>query len=431
MRILIITHSYHPVTDSRAFRWSAICEQWAGMGIIVDVICPHRDTSSSTKLENINGVNVYRVSDPSQRFRTLEFVKVYADGTRESSWRTRMKKITHAVMKKITLLLRWPDFAWLWIPRVYLLGTRLLKTHQYEGIISVAHPFSSHLAVMLLRQRRKDIPWVCDYGDPFSFLTEAFINNARLYQGLNNYIERKIMQTSKNIAVTTAETAKQYIAHLGVPQSWFHVIPPLVTSNYTAIDEEKVNISGDNKVIRLLFAGTLYAKIRNPSFCLALLAEARTRLSSHRLEVHFYGPMNDCEPMFTEYKDAINQWLFVHGWIDKTELMSIYNSVDILVNIGNATTYQAPSKVIEYIATGLPILNITSLIDDSSLPLLQDYPVALSLFQGNGITANIIDELCTFLIHGQRASVDVVNAILTEYQLAAVANSYLKLFETA
>lgn len=39
MRILVISHSYSPASSPRAFRWSAICEQWVKKGIDVGVVC--------------------------------------------------------------------------------------------------------------------------------------------------------------------------------------------------------------------------------------------------------------------------------------------------------------------------------------------------------------------------------------------------------
>lgn len=426
MRILVLTHSYCPANDPRAFRWGAICETWAARGITVDVVCAYAKADLPNS-EQINGVNIYRVKDPSQRFRTIDLENNH-DGLSVTSWRSKFKQSLHGLLKKIVILLRWPDFSWLWIPRAYRKTSFLLKNNQYAGIYSVALPFSSHFVILCMGKKRNNIPWICDYGDPFSFLKMSPINNYRLYSGLNRYIEQKVMQVSQKISVTTSETAKQYIDYLKVQESWFHMIPPLYkSSNIMDTNEQLLNFKTIDAPIRLVFAGTLYEKIRNPGFLLALLSKTKSRMIPKKLEIHFYGPIGDCTKEFETYQDAINVWIFLHGSVDKAELSKIYAEADVLVNIGNATSYQAPSKVIEYISTGLPILNITSISADSSIPMLDLYASALTLEQQNGVSEEAISTLCTFLIKKQKVSRNVINKVLKPYQCEIIADSYLQL----
>ena len=54
-------------------------------------------------------------------------------------------------------------------------------------------------------------------------------------------------------------------------------------------------------------------------------------------------------------------------------------SADILVNIGNTNPYQEPSKLIEYVHAGRPIINIATISNDSSAILLEKYPAVFSI----------------------------------------------------
>ncbi|KTD24334.1 Uncharacterised protein [Legionella lansingensis] len=429
MRILVITHSYYPKHDPRAFRWSAVCEHWAQNGIIVDVVCAYANATLA-RFEQIRGVNVYRVVDPSQRFVPVGSASTgyQTASSKTSSWLGKIKQFAHPIIKKIVITLRWPDYAWLWIPGAYRQIVRLVKTHHYDGIFSSAVPFSSHIPVMMLGQKRKNISWVCDYGDPFSCLRELPMNNTKLYQGLNRWVESKVINASKKISVTTRETAQEYIKYLGVCDKWLHVIPPLVKSNYIYLDRyEKEEESLEEKIIHLVFAGTLYAKIRNPRFLLELLSEIHVKMTSPKFIIHFYGKIGDCEQEFEPYKKAINDWIYFHGSVDRDQLIKVYRSADILVNIGNTTTYQVPSKVIEYMSTGLPILNITSVANDSSILMLQSYPSVLTLSQNAGVTEKIVDEFCLFMKQSQNVDREVVEDILRQYQPTTIANAYLSL----
>lgn len=425
MRILVITHSYYPANDPRAFRWGAICEHWAKNGIVVDVVCAAAKIGLPNS-EQINGVNVFRINDPSQKFRA-ENLENYNVETSILSWKKKIKNLFYRILKKIVLCLRWPDFAWLWMPRVYRQTRDLLRAYRYDGIVSVALPFSSHVVVLCLGKKRNNIPWVCDYGDPFSFLKKSPINNYNIYKGLNRLIEQKVMRSSRKISVTTLETAENYIDYLKVHKDWFHLIPPLVTNNFITLADCKNISMSEVRPLHLIFAGTLYKKIRNPRFLLELLAEAKKQILPRKLVIHFYGPTGDCQNEFETFSGAINDWVFLHGSVDKSELLHLYAQADVLVNIGNLTSYQAPSKIIEYMSTGLPILNITSISNDSSIPILEDYPATLTLFQGACITNELVQILCKFLNQATRVNISTITEILKPYQCNTIADSYLEL----
>lgn len=426
MRILVISYSYYPANNPRSFRWSAICEYWAQNGITVDVVCAYAETGLS-KSERLQGVNVYRSRDISQQVRATEPTNINAVASSKPCWQTNIKKLLYVVLKKITVLLRWPDFAWLWIPKAHREAKRLLKSHHYDGIYSVSPAFSSHVVALLLGRQRKNIPWISDYGDPFSLSKESPMNNNWLYSGLNKYIDRLVIRSSKKISVTTVETAKKYVAQLGALEKWVTVIPPLVKCGYFFPDDRQKSLVSQEGTINVIFAGTLYAAIRNPNFFLELLTKVRKKLLPRNVEIHFYGSVVDCMHEFESYKAAINDWIFLHGTVDQSELKHVYERADVLVNIGNVTTYQTPSKVIEYMSTGLPILNITSVADDSSIPLLQSYPAAISLYQGDGVTERLVDKVCAFLEQVQQVDIEDVNEILKQYKPETIANTYLSL----
>lgn len=428
MRVLVITHSYRPANDPRAFRWGAICEYWAQRGITVDVVCS-APAADAPQFEQLNNVNIYRVSDPSQRFRSNVGSGSDEKNQESLSWHGKMKKFIHSMVKKTIVMVRWPDHAWLWIPKAYRQTAKLIETHHYDGIFSVAVPFSSHIVAMLLGRKRRDIKWVCDYGDPFSFLKELPMNNTRLYKKINKLIEGKLINASQKISVTTLETLKEYVSYLGVPRTWLHVIPPVVGNNYIegSIYDTKEH-SVERESINLIFAGTLYAKIRNPGYLLELVSRLRSKLAPCQLNIHFYGRIGDCEEEFALYKDAINEWIFLHGIVNKDDMINVYKNADMLVNIGNKTSYQVPSKVIEYMSTGLPILNIASVEKDSSVEVLEGYPAAFSLFQNAGISETTLDEVCRFINSSRQVDKSTVNKIMAQYQLPEVANAYIDLF---
>lgn len=417
MRILLIGYFYHPDNNARAFRWTAISEHWAKQGILVDVVCAgtKREMAQSSPM---TGIQIYRTRDFSKKMH----VNAPSVASKSSGYFIRL------ALKKIVSLLRWPDHAWLWMPSAHRQATRLLMTNQYDAIISISMPFSAHVVAFFLTKWRKSIPWICDYGDPFSFVKEVPINNRWLYGWLNRWFEQKVNHQSQKISVTTIETAQEHERYLRIPAQWLHVIPPLAKRKIThAISSHQI-ICTQNAPIHLVFAGILYATIRNPTYCLKLLSAVRSQLFPRQLIVHFYGGTVGCESAFEPYQQAIGDWIFLHGALVQSELWTVYNTADVLINIGNATRYQVPSKVIEYMTTGLPILNITTIEQDSSTLLLDMYPESLTICQKIGMSDAVVNAVSEFIHHSKKTDLYRLKVILKKYQIEDISDSYLRLF---
>jgi hypothetical protein len=69
---------------------------------------------------------------------------------------------------------------------------------------------------------------------------------------------------------------------------------------------------------------------------------------------------------------------------------------NILINICNDTFYQLPSKVVEYAASGKPVLNFSKSDRDSSVHFFEEYGNASTINQANGYDA-AIEKLTLFL----------------------------------
>ena len=73
-------------------------------------------------------------------------------------------------------------------------------------------------------------------------------------------------------------------------------------------------------------------------------------------------------PILDEHENII-----FHGTVSKERALLAMSESDVLINIGNNTSYQLPSKIIEYIGASKPIINIISLHNDTSKIYLKDF----------------------------------------------------------
>jgi hypothetical protein len=425
MRILVISYYYAPSNSPRAIRWSAICEHWAGEGMSIDVVCC-RETPNSPGVAIEDGVTVVRVADPASAFsRSLGI-----SSRQKSEWRkdpmSRLRALPRSLTRRTLRFLRWPDHACLWIVPAYRAANMLLRSQKYDGMISVALPFSAHMVGWLVQRKMIGTPWVCDYGDPYSFQPDSPPFNYRLYGGASRCFERRVLRLSKRVAVTTAETAAEFVSRLGADYKWVTTIPPLLKP-IEAFELKQVNRPIANSAIRLLFAGNLYKTIRNPRFALAVIARLRQLSIDRKITMDFYGGHEECSGEFEPYLGTANDWLFLHGPIDRRTLLEEYARSNILVNIGNATPYQLPSKVVEYIATGLPILNFASIERDSVGEFLRSHPQTLTVFEGPGISDKVVGDCLAFVRCATFVNRETVRKRLSAHAPDVIAGDYMKL----
>jgi hypothetical protein len=109
-----------------------------------------------------------------------------------------------------------------------------------------------------------------------------------------------------------------------------------------------------------------------------------------------------------------------------------------LVNIGNATVAQIPSKVVEYVAAGKPILNVVTREDDSTAEFLKRYPLALTVNVGGAQSGEWLEgapvapasldlaaeRIADFLTHPPNAPAEVLAAWRERFSIHKVASDY-------
>lgn len=416
MRFLVLAYSYQPFTNPRAIRWTALAEHWAASGYDVDVVCGWKP--GLLRKQTLQGVRVHRVGGSlSERIRSRmrpqrDSGKMETAGPRPQSNRLirKLAKTCHDLTWK---KLYWPDAYCLWYAAALRASRQLLETRKYDALLSVSIPFTSHLVAHQLRKSLRGAAWLADVGDPFSFSSATPPNNTSIYHRTNVAWEGKVFRATDHISVTSDQTADRYRQMYPDCASKLVVIPPLVSDSIEPVAPGP-HWKTTDRSIRLVFTGTLYRAIRNPQFLFDVFERLlRTPLGS-RLELHLYGLVNDCRDLVERYQTRLGEHLHVHGPVSVKKSREAIADADVLINLGNRTECQLPSKIVEYAATGKPILNISSIAADSSAIFLKDYPALLTVCGNeNDPTTAQIERLTHFL-----KSPPLVNRVSLEHWLA-------------
>jgi glycosyltransferase involved in cell wall biosynthesis len=431
-RILIISYFYAPINNARAFRWSAIAEHWVRKGHHVDVISVWMPALQREEI--LNGVHVYRVGGTITEGLRSQLKKSVNLSTSTKSGSYSLTGLTGSATSIIKTLVKgihdhtwknlfWPDYACLWYFPALKKAKQLLKKHHYDSLISVSVPFTGHLVGLSIKKVLPQIPWLVDIGDPFCFIEYLPTNNHRFYKNLNYATENKIFRNAESVSVTTKATLEKYTSLFSESATKIFIIPQLMSL------DTKPKIKGavfpkDGK-IRLVFAGRLYSEIRKPDFILRLFKHLLNTHLSDRLELHFFGNINDCQGYFEPYQVLLGKKIYCHGIVSRENVLQAMKEADVLVNIGNESPYELPSKVVEYATLGKPVLNISKIDNDSSTAFFQAYPGALCLLENEALSdSDHVVKLVKFIEHLPHIEELKLQDWLAPYQIEEIARAY-------
>ena len=429
MKLLIITYDYPPVVTPRALRWETISKYWAQNGHEIDIICGWRPRA--IRLEILNNIRISRVGGNISeliRDRILSSKTPIQSSKQDRNGELSYLSKNNAILKRLHDLtwkkIYWPDHACLWFFSALNAAKQMLALYRYDLLLTVSLPFTSHLIGLNLKNIFPEVPWAIDVGDPFFFQTESPSNNHWLYAKLNYNLEKRVIRKSGVIFVTTEGTRQEYIRQFPGSLGKVVVIPPLISYPKTPPISKSALFSSKDK-IRFVFIGTLYRDIRNPCFLLQLFTAFGQIYGLDRVELHFFGNVSDCRHYFKPYTELIGESIFLHGLIGHGEAFQAIREADILVNIGNLTSFQLPSKVVEYVSTGKPILNISKVADDSSAQFLRNYRPSICLHESSEISSKQIDDLAAFVESSSTLVGPELEKWKRKYEVESISTSYL------
>ena len=372
MRILIITYYYSPWLNPRAIRWTALSEALAKQRNTVDVLCKAKN--GAVYKSNNKAINLYYTGKIDKYNKKPAGNKKKVNKDTVSKLKIYLLKVLKQIHNITWKKVYWPDHACLWYFSAVKLGRKLLHKNKYDLIISVSLPYTSHLVAQKLIELQPKANWIVDIGDPFYFLNSTPTNNHKIYNKLNYISEKNVLYRANQVSVTNMVVSKIYVDLFPECINKIYVIPPvLVTSK-----KDSKPFFKNNEKINLVYIGTLYRDIRSPAPLLRLLEHLENTELKNKLVLHIVGNVKDCEDHFRKNKN-INKKIFLHGLVGYKMVNQILYDNVFLINIGNKTSYQLPSKIVEYISSGNPIINIYSSEFDSSIEFLNEYPLKINV----------------------------------------------------
>lgn len=244
----------------------------------------------------------------------------------------------------------------------------LSKKINIDVVIAVSNTWTCQFAAINYKRMHPSVKWVAFILDPFSeshiYYKYKFLK--KLWKKCNVKNEG-IIYNEADVLLFSDEMYKFALKRFKVSPQKSYNLSFALEDIRKGKQPQPINSNGP---IKLIYAGMFYQKIRNPEFMLSTLSKIKN------IKLDLFVGRGECEKILDSYiSDNVTRTDFVNR--GRYEEM-ICNEYDILVNVGNISTLQAPSKMLELLSSGRPILNFY-FEKDYQYYMIEQYPLGLNI----------------------------------------------------
>lgn len=364
-RVLIITYYWPPSGGSGVQRWLKFAKYLPEAGWEPVIFTPEnpdfdlRDESLDKEVPKQLEVIKFPIWEPYQLFSKVKGKsKTHPGRLMEQKEKGFLEKA--AIWARANLLI--PDPRVFWVKPSVKFLTDLVKSGQFQAVITTGPPHSMHLIGRELK-RKTGLPWIADFRDPWSqweFLdTMPMIS---LVRKKHQQLEHSVLKEADAV-LTISPTFQRDLEKLAYRKI------NLLTNGYDPADipagfSPKEKEAGK---LHLVYSGIIDA-IRNP----IPLMEALKSEFQHGIEEvkwTFVGKVSEQVQAFVKEDDWLSERIHFAGYVSHSEVFGFYAKADVLVLILTDTKNaqgNIPGKLFEYLATGIPVLALGDPEGDSA-----------------------------------------------------------------
>lgn len=318
MKILIVSGAFFPNNSPRSFRTTELVKELSNRGHEITLYIPKTDFDYSEFLENYHvKINFFERTIERRKFVGISIVDriIFRFLNQFCGYPTKksMPKIKKAVCNE----------------------------SGYDLLITIAVPHSIHWAFGKLYT--KDVKaaktWIADCGDPFMLAQSGNYRPPFYFKPLET-------RWCKQCDYISVPTETSYLGYYPEFRDKIRVIPQGFDFDAVKILEYK-----KNTMPTFAYAGSFIPGRRDPRKLFEYLASI-----DRPFKFLIYGTSDNSR--WADILTKLEGKVIFEKPLPRAELLPKLSQMDFLINIGNGTNVQTPSKLIDYTLTNRPILTI-------------------------------------------------------------------------
>lgn len=397
MNIVVLTDIYYPRMGATSACIDKYIQQLKNKHSI-DIICPISRYGSKQITDSTVSIHFVNSKMWNYRLRCEENIR--------EGRHVFINKLFLSLFRLRTLLLTpfsYPTVSsWLLKPYTQMLES-IHNEKKIDVIISVVNPICTAFSAKQFKINHPEVKWINFVTDPFTFhpLKYEYLFRKQRRKEIN-YKNEKAIYDAADFNMFTEELYFSALNDFNQPEY------KTIVMKYVLVPLCKVSSPRESSnECRLVYAGALYLKRRNPERALSVLSQIKN------ISTDFYVGYSNCNHIVNKY---LSDKIKIYPAVDRERYNNmISNEYDILVNIGNNVKLQIPSKMMELLSTGRPIINFYQL-KDVHYEMIEKYPLGINIAPDDKDAVKKVSDFCKQM-KGKRLTFEEVEALFPENTL--------------
>ena len=358
-KILIFTYYWPPSGGSGVQRWLYFSKFLKDFGWHPIIITVKKSKASYSVFDN--SLESYIKDIIVHRTDTLEPLKLYSNliSGNSSEGIQKGEVVKKNFFHRLAAFIRGnfyiPDARKGWVRYALKKGREIIKKEDIKFVITTGPPHSSHLIGLKLK-KEFSIKWIADFRDPWTsmfYLREMY--RTKFAQLIDENFEKNVLKRANKIITTIGDSFhNELIKKSNISQKKLFTIPNGYDSDLINNVSQKLN-----STFHIVYAGLLTNNHSFKPFFL-ILKDLKSLYPKLKLKVTLAGQVSEDVDLFI--RENTNKITYENkGYLPHFKSIKLIKKANLLLNFTyNSTSNDKmiPGKILEYIATGIPILSI-------------------------------------------------------------------------
>ncbi|MDA9699090.1 glycosyltransferase [Flavobacteriaceae bacterium] len=364
LNILIITYYWPPSGGSGVQRWMFFAKYLKQFGhnpiiLTVDPKYASYNLTDNSLIDQVKDIEVHKTAS----FEILKLYSIFKSGNKTRAI-PQSYIPTQSIFDKIALFIRLnffiPDSRIGWNYFAFKKAKKLIEDNNINCIITSGPPHSSHLIGKKIYNKFK-LKWIVDLRDPWAelfYLKNKFQFN--YVKKLNLKFEVDVLNSADAILTTVGKRYKSILKDkLSNTKKIYKIYNGYDKIAYDKIEEIKPDS------YNIVFTGIL-SKNHNYQLFLEVLSLLKEKYKDLNMIFTFAGKIDEkIKNLFSEKIRLID-----NGYVTHDKAIKIIKSSHLLINftyLNTEDTDMVSGKLIEYLASGSPIINFSNSAKESNI----------------------------------------------------------------
>ncbi|MEK6744861.1 MAG: glycosyltransferase [Nitrospirota bacterium] len=262
------------------------------------------------------------------------------------------------VMRKLLFpFFRTPDDRLWWHVRAYRRIVRKWASVDLDALVTFSYPLSSNVLGLWLKRHFR-IPWVAFFSDPW--VDSPYTRYRLIFKTVNSWLERRTLVHADRIVFASQEMHDAYVRKY-----------PFIRDKAATLEHSFDPVlyptapMRDNRRLIVRYLGTLN-RVRTPTAMLTALGEliGKKAITGQDVLFELYGGADNLSRLLLSQlttKYGLEGIVVRKGSVPYRDSLAVMEGADVLLVIDAdiAGSVFLPSKLIDYIGAGRPVLGIT------------------------------------------------------------------------